>query len=228
MPFARFGAELRLHPRHRAHPDDIRVLPDLLDQGVLRILQQLHDILIQRVHILHQPLIGGIVHIARVMGHGEVGGGPEVGFGEFGVVPREGRRGELLHEGFVRGLGEPALVVQQTEDAHRLLDQIDGRLQVQPEIDKGPLDALALVFLLFEDKHGVIKELLELFVGVVDAELLEGVHLKPGNKNYPKHSHLFGKRTDSTNFRSYFLSVFSIKFLLNVFYQSFLMTPCSE
>ena len=35
---------------------------------------------------------------------------------------------QLLHKGLVRGLGEPALLVQQGKDAHRLLQQVNGRL----------------------------------------------------------------------------------------------------
>ncbi|KAL0596892.1 Peptidyl-prolyl cis-trans isomerase A, partial [Plecturocebus cupreus] len=40
----------------------------------------------------------------------------------------------------------------QTPDL-RSLDQVDARLQIQPEVDEVPLDAFALVFLLFQDKH---------------------------------------------------------------------------
>ena len=31
---------------------------------------------------------------------------------------------------------------------------------------------------LFQNKHGVIEELLQFFIGIVDAELFKGVHLK--------------------------------------------------
>lgn len=37
---------------------------------------------------------------------------------------------------------------------------------------KFPLDALALVLLLLQDEHGVVEELLQLLIGVVDAQLL--------------------------------------------------------
>ena len=57
------------------------------------------------------------------------------------------------------------------------LDEIDAGLQVQAEIDEAPLDALPLVLLLLQDEHGVVEQLLQSLVGVVDAELLEGVIL---------------------------------------------------
>ena len=56
---------------------------------------------------------------------------------------------------------------------HRPLNELDAGLQVQPEVDEVPLDALALVLLLLQDEHGVVEELLQLLVGIVDAQLLE-------------------------------------------------------
>ena len=58
-----------------------------------------------------------------------------------------------------------------------LLDEVNGWLEVKAEVDEGPLDALALVLFLLQDEHGVVEELLQLLVGVVDAQLLEGVCL---------------------------------------------------
>ena len=64
---------------------------------------------------------------------------------------------------------------------HRPLDELDAGQQVEAEVDEVPLDALSLVLLLLQDEHGVVEELLQTLVGVVDAELLEGVVLRRGN-----------------------------------------------
>ena len=72
---------------------------------------------------------------------------------------------------------------------HRPLDELDAGLQVQAEVDEIPLDALALVLLLLQDEHGVVEELLQLLVGVVDAQLLEGVHLSTGQRGRPHEHH---------------------------------------
>ena len=69
----------------------------------------------------------------------------------------------------------------QPRGSYRLLDEVDARLQVEAEVDEVPLDALALVLLLLQDEHRVVEELLQLLVGVVDAELLEGVQLQEGD-----------------------------------------------
>jgi hypothetical protein len=50
-------------------------------------------------------------------------------------------------------------------------------LKVHPEVDESPGDALPLVFLLLQDEHVVVEELLQLLVREVDAQLLETVKL---------------------------------------------------
>lgn len=60
-----------------------------------------------------------------------------------------------------------------------LVNEVDGGLQVQSKVNELPLDALALVLFLLQDEHGVVEQLLQLLVGVVDAQLLKRVQLKP-------------------------------------------------
>ena len=63
-----------------------------------------------------------------------------------------------------------------------LFNEVDGWLEVETKVDEGPLDALSFVLLLLEDEHGVVEELLELLVCVVDAHLLERVRLQQHTK----------------------------------------------
>ena len=64
-----------------------------------------------------------------------------------------------------------------------LLQQVNGGLEVEAKVYELPLDALPLVLLLLQDEHGVVEELLQLLIGVVDAQLLEGVHLEGQKKH---------------------------------------------
>ena len=84
----------------------------------------------------------------------------------------------LLQVGFVSGLGDDALFLQHGQDAHLLLNQLNGDDQVHTEVDEGPLDTLALVLLLLLNEHVVVEELLETLVGVVDQKLLQHVELE--------------------------------------------------
>jgi len=58
-----------------------------------------------------------------------------------------------------------------------LLDEFNGWLEIETEVNERPLDAFALVFLLFQHEHRMIEQLLELLVGVVDTKLLKRVCL---------------------------------------------------
>jgi len=58
-----------------------------------------------------------------------------------------------------------------------LLNQLNTSEQVHAEINEGPVDAFTFVLFLFQHKHVVVKELLQLLVCEVDANLLETVEL---------------------------------------------------
>ena len=66
-----------------------------------------------------------------------------------------------------------------------LLNELNAGLQVETEIDEGPLDTFTSVLFLFENEHVVIEELLQLLVDKVNPQLLEGVVL-----NYCIYKHL--------------------------------------
>lgn len=68
----------------------------------------------------------------------------------------------------------PAMVKQQT---YRLLYEVNAGLQVQAKVNEIPLYALPLVLLLLQNEHGVVEELLQLFICVVNTQLLKGVQL---------------------------------------------------
>lgn len=63
-----------------------------------------------------------------------------------------------------------------------LLNEVDARLEVETKVDEVPFDALLAVLLLFQHKHVMVEELLQLLVGQVDAQLLKGVHLEHSHK----------------------------------------------
>ena len=67
----------------------------------------------------------------------------------------------------------------QTASKHSYgsLYQVNARLQIEAKIDEVPLDAFTLVLLLLQDEHGVVEQLLQLLVGVVDTKLFKGVQL---------------------------------------------------
>ena len=82
----------------------------------------------------------------------------------------------LLEEGEVARLGQVALVVEQVQEAVRLLgDQVEAG-PVVLVVDGRPVQALLRVLLLLQPEDVPVEVELERLVGVVDAQLLEPVH----------------------------------------------------
>ena len=96
----------------------LTVFPDVTDERILRSLEVLYNVLVQGIHVLHQPLGGAVVDLASVVEDGEVSLALEVRLDELGVGGVS--VGHLLHEGLVSGLGEPALLVTESHDTHGL------------------------------------------------------------------------------------------------------------
>ena len=124
----------------------------------------------------HAVSVSMTTHPSCVVDEAEVGLVTEVRLLELGMCGM--LSSQFVHQSFVGGFGEPALFIHQSKNTQWLLEQVDGGLKVKAEVDEGPFDALPLVLFLLQDKHGVVEQLLELLVGVVDTQLLEGVHLQ--------------------------------------------------
>ena len=58
------------------------------------------DVFVERIHVLHEPLIRRVIDATRVMDQSEIGIGTELGFLEFGMLFNvRGKRGEEGKEG---------------------------------------------------------------------------------------------------------------------------------
>ena len=66
---------------------------------------------------------------------------------------------QLGLEGLVGGLGVDGLLLEDGQDAHRLLEELEAGGQVHPEVASHPDDAFAHVLLLLQDEHSVVEEL---------------------------------------------------------------------
>ena len=88
----------------------------------------------------------------------------------------------LLHDfvskSHIGSFWKHALLFENGHDTQGFFNQPQGDGQIHAKIDSGPFDTLFFVLLLLQDKHVVVEELLQLLVGVVDAQLLEGVELE--------------------------------------------------
>ena len=59
-----------------------------------------------------------------------------------------------------------------------LLDKVDTGLEIHTEVNELPVNSFLLVLFLLQDEHVVVEELLQSFIGEVDANLLKAVKLQ--------------------------------------------------
>ena len=84
---------------------------------------------------------------------------------------------QLGHKLLIGTHWQTRLFVEEGENTKLALDEVNTRLVVG-KVDKLPVNLLAHVLFLFELEDVGVKFLLQLLVGVVDTELLEGVLCK--------------------------------------------------
>merc|ERR1712142_465000 len=178
---------LAMGRRNRHHRGTLFLLSGILfcenqgDDVVGGRLHHVDDSLVDGILVLKQPSGDVVGDASGVVIQGETGFRLSL-FGRFGldegIVLAQMLAHHLLQVGLVGGLGEDALLLQHGQDAHLLLDELDGDDQIHTEVDESPLDALALVLFLLLNEHVVVEELLETLVGVVDKELFQDVELE--------------------------------------------------
>ena len=163
---------------------------EALQEGVLGAHHQGDQVGSDRVLVLLEEAVGLVHHVPGEVGNAE-GRGVETLVQEVGLALEA--RVDLVHEGLVRGRLQPALLLQQAEQAGPLahapllLDQVQAGLVVVV-LDGRDVDALGLVVVELMLEVVLHKLLVQLLVRIVDAELLEGVdfeHLKTEDVEHP-------------------------------------------
>lgn len=96
----------------------LTIFPDALHEVIIGALKESDDVLVQRVHVLDQPLGAVVGHRAGIVNNSEVRVGSEFWFFKLGMVAMLGN--ELFREGLVGGLREPAFLIQEGQDPQRL------------------------------------------------------------------------------------------------------------
>lgn len=186
------------------------VFEDGLQQLVATVLELVDHTIVQGILVLLQPIGDVVGHSAGIMDNGKVSL-LLARLGWLGLL-EVGRLAQvvglqLLFQSLVRSFGEHRLLFKDGQDTHGLVDgeenirrgikrenskvylfdQLDTGQQVHTEIDKVPFDTLASVLLLLQHEHVMVEELLQLFVGEIDAQLFKTVEVKDfetGNIQY--------------------------------------------
>ena len=175
--------DLLLEPRRDGHQGFSGLLAlhalagadEALQEGVLGAHHQGDQVGSDRVLVLLEEAVGLVHHVPGEVGNAE-GRGVETLVQKVGLALEA--HVHLVHEGLVRGRLQPALLLQQAEQAgpfaHAplLLDQVQAGLVVVV-LDGRDVDALGLVVVELVLEVVLHKLLVQLLVRIVDAELLE-------------------------------------------------------
>merc|ERR1719204_2774812 len=141
-------------------------------------LEDLNNSVVDRVLVLLKP-VGDIVrHNTGVVRDGKVGVLVSLGLGL--QEDRELAMGslQLLLKGLVSSLGEERLLLKNGPDTHGLLKHDDGSSQVHTEVNHDPVNTFLDIFLLLNNEHVMVEELLKLLVDKVNGDLLKTVVLE--------------------------------------------------
>lgn len=92
-----------------------------LNEGLVGGLKKGDDVIIERVHILGQPLSSLIVHTTSVVADAKIRCGTKLGFEKLWVALL--LLEELFHKRLVRSLGKEALLVEKCQDTHGLHEE---------------------------------------------------------------------------------------------------------
>merc|ERR1719232_1397206 len=162
-------------------------------------LEDLNNSVVDRILVLLKPSSDIVGHNTSVMRDGKVSILVSFGLGLQENWQLAKGSLQLLLKGLVSGLGEKRFLLKNGPDTHGLLKHDDGSCQVHTKVNHLPVDTFLDVLFLFNNKHVMVKELLELLIDKVDGNLLKSVVLKNFKTSNVKHSTKVGLLQCSIN-----------------------------
>ena len=134
---------------------------DLVHEGAgLGLLQQVDNSVVDGIPVLVQPSGDVVGDSSGIVDDSKVGilVCLALSLGKVGVLSKVLGL-QLCLKGLIRGLRVDGLFLENRQDAHRLLEQLQAGSKVHPKVAGDPDDSLAHVLLLLQHEHGVVEEL---------------------------------------------------------------------
>merc|ERR1711963_764684 len=155
------------------------VPPQEQQQLVGALFQAINNSVIDGIFVLLKPCSDIVRHSASIVNDGKVS--ILISFGlRFGKWCRLAQMLslQLVFKGLVSRLGEESFLLKNSPDAHGFLKHDDASLQIHSKIYHGPINTFRDVFLLFNNKHVVVEELLQFLIDKVDGNLFIAIVFK--------------------------------------------------
>ena len=134
---------------------------DLVHEGAgLGLLQQVDNSVVDGIPVLIQPSGDVVGDSSGIVNDSKVGilVRLALGLGKVGVLSKMLGL-QLGLKGLVRSLGVDGLLLEDGEDTHGFLEELETGSEIHAEVASDPDDALSHVLLLFQHKHSVVEEL---------------------------------------------------------------------
>jgi len=145
-------------------------------QGVAAILDHLNNCVIERILVLLQPSSqvvrdsGGIVDNSKV----SIGVWSWVSLCKVSPFSQKVRV-KFLSKSLISSFWEKRFFLKDSQKSHGLFKHVNAFLQIHTKVHIGPVKTFPDIFLLFKSEHVLVKELLQLFVDIIDTNLFKTV-----------------------------------------------------
>ena len=144
---------------------------ELCEEGVAGRVHELHEVGAERVAVLLEEAAHRVLDVAGEVDESEGARHTRLGAQVAALAAVE--LVQLVEEGGVGAARKLALLVDERDHVHRLHGDHVQYVLVVDELDVAPVDVLVRVLVLLQLEYVLHEELLQVLVGVVDAQLLE-------------------------------------------------------
>merc|ERR1719228_1579911 len=97
---------------------------------------------------------------------------------------------ELLSKGLVSSLGEERLFLKDGKECHGLLKHVNTFLKIHAKVNIGPVKTFFDILFLLKGEHMLIEELLQLFIDIIDTDLLKAIVIENLKASNVKHTNV--------------------------------------
>merc|ERR1712241_626617 len=155
------------------------VSKDSYHERIASVFQHLNNSVIQGILILEEPSSQVVRDSCSIVDNSKVSIGVRswVSLLEVFFLAKQVLM-KLSSKRLISSLGEERLFFKNGQKTHGLFKHSDTFLQVHAKVNIAPFKTFPDIFLLFQDKHVLVEELLELLIGKVDTNLLKAIVVK--------------------------------------------------
>merc|ERR1712214_89374 len=152
------------------------IIEDVYKKRIAAILEKFNNGVIEGILVLLKPSSQVVGDSSGIMDNSKMCTWIRLGAGllEVGAFAQQVLM-KLGSKGLISGLGEERLFFKDGKKTHWFLKHGDTFLQIHAKVHIGPFNTFLDIFFLFQHKHVLVEELLQLLITEVDTKLLKTI-----------------------------------------------------